>query len=200
MSESRALVVWVGSVAEEEETFSEPWVLTALALLWRLASVVCSVWGGVVDRKQGMAESASLLPTSPARCGHTSDAREAETCGPQSRSGREGGEDDQKESVAVFASSSRALKLSAPWNLEKPSRTTAMPPPSTARPRNQWGNVGLYITCYNKKKGETYMLMNKRRRGYWATPGGGCDYPIVRDAMCINEDLAFRLSALKELQ
>ena len=62
------------------------------------------------------------------------------------------------------------------------------------------GNAGVYITCYHRGKGETYLLMNKRKRGTWATPGGGCDYPIARNKMCINEDLAFRLSALKELE
>ena len=73
-----------------------------------------------------------------------------------------------------------------------------MPPPT--KQRWQWGNVGLYITCYNRGKGETYLIMNRRKRGMWATPGGGCAYPIARQKMCINEDLAFRLSALKELQ
>ena len=60
--------------------------------------------------------------------------------------------------------------------------------------------MGLYLTCYNRGKGEIYLLMNKRRKGWWATPGGGCDYPIAKENMCTNEDLAFRLSALKELR
>ena len=59
----------------------------------------------------------------------------------------------------------------------------------------------MYITCHLGSTNRTYLLMCRRKKsGNWATPGGGCDFPMARKLACINEDLAFRLSGLKELK
>ena len=62
--------------------------------------------------------------------------------------------------------------------------------------QERWGYVGMYVTVYDESTESTYVLMAKRAKcGSWATPGGGADFSITRDAGCMTEDLAYRMSA-----